>query len=66
MVDTGRKIIEGKRTLYFKRHYPDGRTRPVRLAATDFVAAISRAGLRGALGRILIETRPRYQNILRD
>ena len=24
MVDTGRKIIEGKRTLYFKRHYPDG------------------------------------------
>ena len=44
MVDTGRKIIEGKRTLYFKRHYPDGRTRPVRLAATDFVAShIARA-----------------------
>jgi tetratricopeptide (TPR) repeat protein len=38
MVDTGRKVIEGKRTLYFKRHYRDGRTRPVRLAATDFVA----------------------------
>lgn len=39
MVDTGRKVIEGKRTLYFKRHYPDGRSRPVRLAATDFVAS---------------------------
>jgi len=39
MVDTGRTIIEGKRTLYFKRHYPDGRTRPVRLAATDFVTS---------------------------
>jgi len=39
MVDTGRRIIEGKRTLYFKRHYPDGRTRPVRLAATDFVTS---------------------------
>jgi len=39
MVDTGRKIIEGKRTLYFKRHYPDGRTRPVRLAATEFVTS---------------------------
>ena len=39
MVDTGRKIIEGKRTLYFKRHYSDGRTRPVRLAATDFVTS---------------------------
>ena len=39
MVDTGRKVIEGKRTLYFKRHYPDGHTRPVRLPATDFVAS---------------------------
>jgi tetratricopeptide (TPR) repeat protein len=39
MVDTGRKVIEGKRTLYFKRHYPDGRTRPVRLPATNFVAS---------------------------
>jgi hypothetical protein len=34
-----RKVIEGKRTLYFKRHYPDGRTRRMRLAATDFVAS---------------------------
>jgi hemolysin-activating ACP:hemolysin acyltransferase len=27
----GRKIFAGKRTIYYKRHYPDGRVRPVRL-----------------------------------
>jgi hypothetical protein len=39
MVDVGRKVIEGKRVIYFKRHYPAGRMRPVRLAATDFIAS---------------------------
>jgi hemolysin-activating ACP:hemolysin acyltransferase len=33
-----REIIEGKDTVYFKRHYKDGRTRPVRLRVNDFVA----------------------------
>jgi hemolysin-activating ACP:hemolysin acyltransferase len=33
-----RKIIEGKDTVYFKRHYKDGSTRPVRLRVNDFVA----------------------------
>ncbi|HEV8679980.1 MAG TPA: hypothetical protein VGQ90_11435, partial [Stellaceae bacterium] len=38
MVDEARKIIKDKETLYFKRHYPDGSTRPVRLNVNDFVA----------------------------
>jgi len=33
-----RKIINGKDTVYFKRHYKDGSTRPVRLRVNDFVA----------------------------
>ena len=38
IVDTMRKLFAGKRTLYFKRHYPEGRTRPTRLNVNDFVA----------------------------
>lgn len=38
MVDEARKIIRDKETLYFKRYYPDGTTRPVRLNVNDFVA----------------------------
>ena len=38
MVDEARKIIITKETLYFKRHYPDGHTRPVRLNVNEFVA----------------------------
>ena len=38
MVDEARKIVQDKETLYFKRHYPDGSTRPVRLNVNDFVA----------------------------
>ena len=34
----GREIIQGKDTVYFKRHYKDGSTRPVRLRVNDFVA----------------------------
>ena len=33
-----RKVIDGKDTVYFKRHYKDGSTRPVRLRVNDFVA----------------------------
>ena len=32
-----RKIIVGKEMVYFKRHYKDGSTRPVRLRVNDFV-----------------------------
>jgi Flp pilus assembly protein TadD len=38
IVDTMRKLFANKRTLYFKRHYPDGRTRPMRLGVNEFVA----------------------------
>ena len=38
IVDTMRKLFASRRTLYFKRHYPDGRTRPSRLSVNDFVA----------------------------
>lgn len=38
IVETMRKLFASKRTLYFKRHYPDGRTRPRRLTVNDFVA----------------------------
>ena len=33
-----RRIIDGKDTVYFKRHYKDGSTRPARLRVNDFVA----------------------------
>jgi hemolysin-activating ACP:hemolysin acyltransferase len=32
-----RKVIVGKDMVYFKRHYKDGSTRPVRLRVNDFV-----------------------------
>jgi hemolysin-activating ACP:hemolysin acyltransferase len=38
LVSQMREIIDGKDTVYFKRHYKDGRTRPVRLRVNDFVA----------------------------
>jgi hemolysin-activating ACP:hemolysin acyltransferase len=31
IIETARKIFAGKSAVYFKRHYPDGRTRPTRL-----------------------------------
>jgi hemolysin-activating ACP:hemolysin acyltransferase len=37
MVDEARKLVRDKETLYFKRYYPDGTTRPVRLNVNDFV-----------------------------
>ena len=38
LVSQVREIIDGKDTVYFKRHYKDGSTRPVRLRVNDFVA----------------------------
>ncbi len=35
IVNTMRKLFASKRTLYFKRHYPDGRTRPVSLSVNN-------------------------------
>lgn len=44
LVDEARKLISDKQTLYFKRYYPNGTTRPVRLTVNDFVEAhINRA-----------------------
>lgn len=39
MVEEMRKIGRDKQTLYFKRHYPQGGVRAVRLNVNDFVAA---------------------------
>jgi hemolysin-activating ACP:hemolysin acyltransferase len=38
LVSRVREIIDGKNTVYFKRHYKNGSTRPVRLRVNDFVA----------------------------
>ena len=38
LFDEARKIIKDKEIVYFKRHYKDGSTRPVRLTVNDFVA----------------------------
>jgi tetratricopeptide (TPR) repeat protein len=35
IIDTMRQVFASGRTLYFKRHYPDGRTRPVRLSVNN-------------------------------
>ncbi len=35
--DAARRIGRGKQAVYFKRHYRDGRTRPMRLLAGRFV-----------------------------
>jgi hemolysin-activating ACP:hemolysin acyltransferase len=38
LVEVARRVIEGKDTVYFKRHYKDGSTRPARVRVNDFVA----------------------------
>jgi tetratricopeptide (TPR) repeat protein len=38
VVNTMRRLFANKRTLYFKRHYRDGRARPMRLNVNGFVA----------------------------
>jgi hemolysin-activating ACP:hemolysin acyltransferase len=37
LVGEARKVIQGKDTVYFKRHYKDGSTRPARLKVNEFV-----------------------------
>ena len=37
ILDTVRRLFAGKRTIYFKRQYPDGRARPMRLSVNSFV-----------------------------
>jgi hemolysin-activating ACP:hemolysin acyltransferase len=37
LLDAARKVMQGKNTVYFKRHYQDGTTRATRLAVNDFV-----------------------------
>ncbi len=52
LVDATRKLIRDKQTIYFKRHYGDGSTRPVRLNVNEFVAAhVGRSGAKPDHGR---------------
>ena len=45
-----RRIIDGKDTVYFKRHYKDGSTRPARVAVNSFIDAhIARQAPSGTL-----------------
>lgn len=37
LLGEARKVIAGKETVYFKRYYDDGSTRPSRLAVNEFV-----------------------------
>jgi hemolysin-activating ACP:hemolysin acyltransferase len=37
LLDAARQVIQGKDMVYFKRHYKDGSTRPVRLSVNEFV-----------------------------
>jgi hemolysin-activating ACP:hemolysin acyltransferase/Flp pilus assembly protein TadD len=47
MVDAQRKYYADKRVMYFRKHYPDGRVRPVRLPVTRFVSShMARAAAR--------------------
>lgn len=47
ILEAMRKLFAGKRAIYFKRHYPDGRTRAMRLAVNDFVGRqLARAAAR--------------------
>jgi hypothetical protein len=38
LLAAARTVMMGKETIYFKRHYRDGSTRPVRLSVNQFVA----------------------------
>lgn len=44
IVKAGREFLIGKRALYFKRHYADGRVRPMRLNVKDFIGGQAGAG----------------------
>lgn len=48
LLEAGRIVIQGKAMVYFKRHYKDGTTRPVRLTVNEFVTRhIERKGRDG-------------------
>jgi hemolysin-activating ACP:hemolysin acyltransferase len=36
LLHEARKVMQGRQIMYYKRHYKDGTTRPVRLAVNDF------------------------------
>lgn len=38
LLEAARKVMVGKDTVYFKRHYKNGTTRPMRLRVNEFVA----------------------------
>jgi hemolysin-activating ACP:hemolysin acyltransferase len=65
LVEQARAIIAGKDTVYFKRHYKDGSTRPARLRVNDFVtqhlARHKRVGSRPELGRAVTTGQPALQ-----
>jgi hypothetical protein len=63
IVDTMRKLFASKRTLYFKRHYPNGRTRPTRLSVNEFVGghlarSVSRREGNGRVQRLIDSPAP--------
>ena len=37
LLDGARRIVSGRRTIYFKRYYDDGRIRPVRFSVNAFL-----------------------------
>jgi hemolysin-activating ACP:hemolysin acyltransferase len=38
LLDAARRAVAGREMIYFRRLYKDGRSRPVRLPVTDFIA----------------------------
>jgi hemolysin-activating ACP:hemolysin acyltransferase len=38
MLGEARRLAQGKRFIYFKRHYPGGQSRPVKLSANKFIS----------------------------
>lgn len=66
LVSQARKIIDGKDTVYFKRHYKDGSTRPARLRVNDFVvrhlARAERATPRAAFAPPVATEQPSLQS----
>ena len=38
LLDAARQVMKGNDTMYWKRYYKDGTTRPVRMRVNDFVA----------------------------
>ena len=63
IVDRARDLFGDKETLYFKRFYPDGRARPMRLATTDFVEShLARAATRHGAFSVGADPKQRDEN----